>query len=92
MYEIMPADETEIRQRLAHFGEDSLEPAVGHLGFMSPSARNVGQHWSIVVSRTDVIPGYFPFAKLTEKSYVSKLTIRAMNWAQIRHFIHFREY
>ena len=71
LYEIMPADETEVQQRVAHFGENSTEPAIGHLGFISPSAQNVGRHWSIVVSRTDFIPGYFPFAKLTQKSYVS---------------------
>ena len=67
----MPADDTEIQQRVANFGEDSPEPAIGHLGFISPSAQNIGRHWSIVVSRTDIIPGYFPFAKLTQKSYVS---------------------
>ena len=74
MYAIMPADESEILQRVTSYNEGALEPAVGHLGFRSPSASNIGQHWAIVVSRSDRFPGYFPFAKLTEKSFVSSLT------------------
>jgi len=69
MYAIMPADESEILQRVTSYNEGALEPAVGHLGFRSPSASNIGQHWAIVVSRSDRFPGYFPFAKLTEKSF-----------------------
>jgi len=69
MYAIMPLDESEIPQRMASFSGHALEPAFGHLGFRSPSVSNVGQHWSIVVSRTDLISGYFPFATLTEKSF-----------------------
>ena len=73
MYAIMPLEDGEIPQRMASFSEDAPEPAFGHLGFPSPSVANQGQHWNIVVSRTDLISGYFPFATLTEKSIVSFL-------------------
>ena len=69
----MPLEDGEISQRMASFSEDAPEPAFGHLGFPSPSVANQGQHWNIVISRTDLVSGYFPFATLTEKSIVSFL-------------------
>ena len=88
----MPLEDSEISQRMASFSEDAPEPAFGHLGFPSPSVANQGQHWNIVISRTDLVSGYFPFATLTEKSIVSFLYYIGYIIPESRIQNHFREY